>query len=158
MTTQKTPVTQITMHHEKDPSDKTVTTAATFDDADAVIQKWAMLAPSTGGYDKIHITVQWADGTEYRLRMDLQHDSKSQNDLRTEILQSALFYSGRCQQLPSHVSPVRYEHMLTGYAPSLVQFYDHLLTNCDIGHVPDPLPQSIWKEAAQPTATRVARP
>lgn len=47
--------------------------AMSFAGANRVLSEWAETAPAAGGYDKVQVTLTWANGIQHDYRLDLQH-------------------------------------------------------------------------------------
>ncbi len=67
-----------------------------FEEADAVLRKWARTAPSAGGYDKVGFDIIYEDGNAYRGRYDLNHsDIYYANLLGAHVVSNLTWASGR---------------------------------------------------------------
>jgi hypothetical protein len=76
--------------------------ASSFEEADAILSRWALTAPKGGGYDKCDIDVLWEDGLMWSYRFDLTNDGTEGDGryFKANLERRLKFYSGRgCNHL-----------------------------------------------------------
>ncbi len=83
-------------------------TFKTYADAERELQRMAITAPATGGYNKCDFTVYFADGVEsYSGRIDLQRQHIHGYSIREHIAGYLRFLMG--ERKPSHLTAEQYE-------------------------------------------------
>jgi len=77
------------------PAKITSTGSEAMRDAQLQLRRWAHTAPAKGGYDKCDFTLVFEDGTRYKGRYDLKHESIEAVDLPGHMRSHLEYYSGR---------------------------------------------------------------
>jgi hypothetical protein len=88
------------------------TTVKTYEDADALLRRWAETAPSGGGYHKTDFRVLFEDGETYEGRYDLTREDATRADLRGHMRDHVRFVAGLWR---SHLSEDEYRGLLRQY-------------------------------------------
>lgn len=106
-------------------------TASSWDEANAILMKWAHTAP-TSGYDKTSFEIEWENGFSYGGRYDIQHPSVAVPDLMRNVQNNALFYTGR--YCPGNMPMDRYTNFLRSLDnKSRKEQYELMLQENDLG-------------------------
>lgn len=107
-TTTKTPVLCITIDRvEGRHEDVMKCTVGTFDEADALLTRWAQSMRS-GGYDKCFVAIVWESGDVFNTRFDLSHPARRANKpLAQHVRDELVFCSG--SERPAHMREDHYQ-------------------------------------------------
>lgn len=111
-------------------------TVATFREATAILQSWALTAPKGGGYDKCDFTVSYDNGDTYSGRFDLTNDHRIGAFLLEGHMTSMVrFYSGRGR--PPHMTEERYRaYLACEHIKEPAREYAEFGDKCQIGDKP----------------------
>ncbi len=145
----KFPVIQIQLDGAEVP-DSPKATAASWDEANAILAEWGKTAPPKGrGYHKVDFLIRFANGIEYGGRFDLQQGGRESDGatLQAHVYDFALCYAGR--RRPFHVSPAAYQALLERIGEDERTFYAQVLDSCDLGPEPPPPLVSAGEDARE---------
>lgn len=125
------PVKSITIERAEGPSAECITrTVGSWLDAHVMLRSWSRTAPTSGGYDKCDVVIEWADGQKFATRYDMKRDC-SNGTLAEDVRASITFHAGvRC---PAHMTEVDYRRYLNDFVKDRQEGYKRLLAGYDLG-------------------------
>ena len=104
-------VTGIKLERAEGPvSECGIRTFATYEEAEAQLRKWAYSAPKDGGYDKVDVVINFADGEIFKARYDLYHPDREVVDLLGWLKDILFVMAGK--QKPSYWTRRSYNRWL----------------------------------------------
>lgn len=102
--------------------------AKTWNEANAILKKMAISAPSKGGYDKTDFVIEFNNGDIYSGTYDLKGHDQILGDLYRHVKNFCEFYAGKCNPLPAHIkSDETYRSIIGEHTQSYLQFLENVL-------------------------------
>lgn len=107
------PVLRIWLNRAEGPTSEIgQRTVTSFQDADAVIRRWATSAPATGkGYDKVDYKIDWQNDHSYGGRFDMDRSHVTKSDILAQAVRDGLLFFAGLRR-PSSISQEQYEKFL----------------------------------------------
>jgi hypothetical protein len=126
------PIMTITIHRGEGPTEDCTTTVHTsFESAEQRLVKSARTAPKGGGYDKHDVTLEWADGSKYGLRVDVKNIDDEYPNLVRYVVRELEFYAGRYK--PERLTEAQYQAIRGRVEQRVLDLMKHILDDCAIG-------------------------
>jgi hypothetical protein len=126
------PIHTITIQRAEGPTDLCTTTVHTsFESAEQRLLTSARTAPKGGGYDKHEVTLEWADGSKYGLRVDVKSIDDEYPNLARYVVNELEFYAGRHK--PDRLTEAQYQAIRGRVEQRVLDLMKHILDDCAIG-------------------------